>query len=174
MAILKNTAHKNIDVCLKSFILLHLFALLMISSNWFQKYVLAICTANFHESLWLNAIVIFISLSNSFQQLLRISLLWRHSGRECVSNYRRLDCILNRLFRRRWKETSKLCVTGLCEGNSPVTSEFPSQSSNKAENVSIWWRHHDYASHVCGINTVQMLIQFHRECLKIIFALHVF
>ena len=27
----------------------------------------------------------------------------------------------------RSKKTSRLCVTGLCEGNSPVTSEFPVQ-----------------------------------------------
>ena len=31
----------------------------------------------------------------------------------------------NRLFRRRSKKTWKLRVTGLCEGNSPMTSEFP-------------------------------------------------
>ena len=37
------------------------------------------------------------------------------------------------------KETSKLRVTGLCEGNSPVTGEFSAQR----ENVSIWWRHHE-------------------------------
>ena len=28
-------------------------------------------------------------------------------------------------------------------GNSPVTGEFPSQMASNAENVSIWWRHHD-------------------------------
>ena len=33
-------------------------------------------------------------------------------------------------------------VTGLCEGNSPVTGEFPAQRTSNAENVSIWWRHH--------------------------------
>ena len=27
----------------------------------------------------------------------------------------------------RWSKTSRLRVTGLCEGNSPVTSEFPAQ-----------------------------------------------
>ena len=32
--------------------------------------------------------------------------------------------------------------TGLCEGNPPVTSGFPSQRVSDAENVSIWWRHH--------------------------------
>ena len=41
------------------------------------------------------------------------------------------------------KKTSKLHVTGLCEGNPPVTGGFPSQSSSNAENVSIWWHHHD-------------------------------
>ena len=39
-------------------------------------------------------------------------------------NYRRLDCLLNRLFRRMSKKTSKLCVTGPCEGirQRPVDS----------------------------------------------------
>ena len=44
--------------------------------------------------------------------------------------------------RRRWNKTSKLRVTGLCAGNSPVTSEFSTQRASNAENVSIWWRHH--------------------------------
>ena len=39
------------------------------------------------------------------------------------------------------KEKSKLRVTGLCEGNSPVTDEFPTQRASNAESVSIWWRH---------------------------------
>ena len=51
------------------------------------------------------------------------------------------DCLLNRLFRRRSKKTSKLCVTGLCEVNSTVTSEFPAQRASSAENLSIWWHH---------------------------------
>ena len=45
-------------------------------------------------------------------------------------------------FRHRPQKTSKLRVTGLCEGNSPVTGEFPSQSASNAENVFIWWRYH--------------------------------
>ena len=44
--------------------------------------------------------------------------------------------------RRKSKKTSKLRVTGLCAGNSPVTGEFPAQRASNAENVSIWWRHH--------------------------------
>ena len=32
----------------------------------------------------------------------------------------------------------------LCDGNSPVTGEFPAQKATNAENVSIWWRHHAF------------------------------
>ena len=67
---------------------------------------------------------------------------WRHNGRDSVSNHQPHDCLLNRLFRRRSKKTSKLRVTGLFAGNSPVTGEFPAQMTNNAENVSIWRRHH--------------------------------
>ena len=46
--------------------------------------------------------------------------------------------------RRRSKKTSKLCVSGLCAGNSPVTGEYPAQRTSIAEKVSIWWLHHGY------------------------------
>ena len=72
-----------------------------------------------------------------------LPLLWRHNGRDSVSNHQPHDCLLNRLFRRRSKYTSKLRVTGLCAGNSPGTGEFPAQMASNAANVSIWWRHHD-------------------------------
>ena len=63
-------------------------------------------------------------------------LQWRHNERDGVSNQEPHDCLLNRLFRRRSKKTSKLRITGPCEGiyrwpvNSPhagpVTREmFP-------------------------------------------------
>ena len=50
------------------------------------------------------------------------TLQWRHDGRDGVSNHQRLDCLPDRLFGRRSKKTSKLRVTGLCEGNSPGNS----------------------------------------------------
>ena len=71
------------------------------------------------------------------------TLRWRHNERDSVSNHQPHDRLLNRLFRRRSKYTSKLRVTGLCVGNSPGTGEFPAQMASYAENVSIWWRHHD-------------------------------
>ena len=72
----------------------------------------------------------------------RISSQWRHNGCDGVPNHQPHHCLLNRLFRRRSKKTSKLRVTGLCAGNSPVTDEFPAQMASNAKNVSIWWRHH--------------------------------
>ena len=74
-------------------------------------------------------------------------LEWHHNGRDCVSNHQRLERLFNRLFRHRSKKTSKLRVTGLCEGNSPVTGNFRSQRASNAENVSIWWRHHGHWGH---------------------------
>ena len=71
------------------------------------------------------------------------SLQWRHNEHDGVSNHQPHDCLLKRLFRRRSKKTSKLRVTDLCVGNSPVTGEFSAQRASNAENVSIWWRHHD-------------------------------
>ena len=71
------------------------------------------------------------------------ALQWRHNGPDGVSNHRPFGCLLNRLFRRRSKKTSKRRVTGLCEWNSPMTGEFLAQRPSNAENVSIWWRHHD-------------------------------
>ena len=35
------------------------------------------------------------------------------------------------------------CVTSLCTRNSPVTGEFIAQMASNAENVAVWWRHHD-------------------------------
>ena len=46
---------------------------------------------------------------------------WRHNESDFVSNHRRLDCLLSRLFRHRSTKTSKLHVSGLCEG-SPADS----------------------------------------------------
>ena len=54
-----------------------------------------------------------------------IPLRWRHNDRAGVSNHQPHGCLLNRLFRRRLKKTSKLRVTGLCAGNSPGPVNSP-------------------------------------------------
>ena len=72
-----------------------------------------------------------------------ITLRWRRNGHDGVSNHQHHHCSLNNLFGRRSKKTSKLRVTGLCAGNSPGTAEFRAQKASNAENISIWWHHHD-------------------------------
>ena len=74
--------------------------------------------------------------------LCTLALRGRHNGCDSVSNHQPHHCLLNRLFRRRSKKTSKLRVTGLCAVNSPGTGEFSAQMASNAEKVSIWWRHH--------------------------------
>ena len=93
-----------------------------------------------------------VSISWRHHAFLSFSLYWRHKERDGVSNHRRPDCLLNHVFRRRSKKTSKFRVTGLCGGNSPV----PSQRSSNAENVSIWWRHHVlyYRRRVFGLHNL--------------------
>ena len=66
-----------------------------------------------------------------------LPLQWRHNEPDGGSNHQPRDCLLNRLVRRRSKEKTKLHVTGLCDGNSPVTGEFSTQRASNAENVSI-------------------------------------
>ena len=51
------------------------------------------------------------------------SLRWRRNGRDSVSNHQPHDCLLNRLFRRRSKKTSKLRVTGVL--SAPCWSHEP-------------------------------------------------
>ena len=53
------------------------------------------------------------------------SLHWRHSDHDDVSNHQPHGCLLNRLFRRRSKKTSKLRVTGFFVWNSPGPVNSP-------------------------------------------------
>ena len=92
-------------------------------------------------------------LSWVLQRKITMTLQWRHNDHDSVSNHQHHDCLLNRLFRRKPKKTSKLRVTGLCAGNSPGTGESPAQMASYAEKVSIWWRHHDISRAPCMVDT---------------------
>ena len=92
----------------------------------------------------------YILLQNShkrnsivYLQYWAMTLKWHHNVHNGISNDQRLDDLLNRLFSRGSKKTSKFCVTGLCEGNSLVTGGFPSQRASNVENVYIWWCYHE-------------------------------
>ena len=87
------------------------------------------------------------------------SLQWRHNGHYGASNHQPHHCLLNRWFGQRSKKTSKLRVTGLCEGNSPVTCAFLSQRASNAVNVSIW------CHHVWSLKNNDMLYHFSMESL---------
>ena len=78
-------------------------------------------------------------------------LQWRHNERDMFTH----DCLLNGLFRRGSKKTPTLRVTGLYEGNSPVTGKFPLKepvmrkmfpfddvimSYKKGSMKIIWWK----------------------------------
>ena len=82
-----------------------------------------------------------MSLNVVAVSLVKLALQWRHNECDGVSNHQPHDCLLNRLFKAELKETTKLRVTGFCEGNSTVADEFSTQRASNAENVFIWWRH---------------------------------
>ena len=88
------------------------------------------------------------------------TLQWRHNESDGVSSHRRLDCLLNCLFRPGSEMISKHRVTGLFEENSPVTGEFPVQRASKAENDTIWWRRHDFITHQCPTVCPRLLILY--------------
>ena len=99
------------------------------------------------------------------------SLQWCYNGRNGISNPQPHHCLLSPLFRRRSKKTSKLCVNGLCAGNSPVTGKFPTQMASNVENVSISWCHHGvYVQEwVCVVETTFVYEQL--CCCGIFFSL---
>ena len=72
-----------------------------------------------------NGSTLFYFFRTIMLQLKTATSWWRHNGRDGVSNHQPHDCLINRLFRRRSKNTSKFRFTGLCAGNSPRTGEFP-------------------------------------------------
>ena len=109
-------------------------------------------SSDIHEAVWnltklpealISPWSLAIIASLRIFEMMLVTLKWRHTERNGVSNHQPHYCLLNRIFTRKSNKTSKLRVTGLREGNSPVTGKFPAQRSSNAENVAIWWRHHD-------------------------------
>ena len=107
------------------------------SKNLIEIYSFSFKKIHFKMSGKLRPFCLGLNVLNGTMNHNEIALPWRHNGRDSVSNHQPRDCLLNRLFRYRSKETSKLRVTGLCEGNSLVIGEFPAQMASNAENVSI-------------------------------------
>ena len=71
-----------------------------------------------------------------------IVLQWRHNEGDGVSNRWCVDCLLSHLFRRRSKKTSKLRVSGICEGRPLICNE-PNQiwfALGCSDNIRVCWR----------------------------------
>ena len=63
----------------------------------------------------------------------KVYMPWRHNGH--ILPDKRQD------NRAEIRENIKATRGWPCEGNSPVTYEFPAQKTSNAEKISIWWRH---------------------------------
>ena len=103
------------------------------------------------NATWLSGPRVHAPLHNC-RPLHYLTSQWRHNERDDVSDHRRLGCLLDRLLRPNSKKTSNLRVTGVSEGNSPVTDELPTQRASDAENVSIWCRHHALNAFWCNFD----------------------
>ena len=66
-----------------------------------------------------------------------LPLQWRHNERHGISIVCSAVC-----SGAHQRKTSKLRLTGLCEGGPSVTGGFPSQMASNAESISVWARLH--------------------------------
>ena len=110
--------HVSTDVCQNAAFCqqrrIHTPVFWILQNTWFARYFLSTCI------------------------LMNSTLQWRHSDRNGVSNHQPHDCLLNRLFRHRWKETSKLRVTGLCAGIHRWPVNSPHKGPVTRKKVFIW------------------------------------
>ena len=101
-------------------------------TNTFPYLSLSYITRIFKIGFWLAGSTV-TSQSEAIQKSLLSTLdcsfdfplHWRHNDYDDVSNYQPHGCLLNCLFRRKSKKTSKLRVTGLCVRNSPGPVNSP-------------------------------------------------
>ena len=122
-----------------------------------------LCVLNFEDGdknvlIWFQCVrtIIALFITCLYLQPCNISMISSYitCSDDGISNHWHLDCLLNHLFRRRSKKTSKLRVTAF-ERNPPVTRGFPSQRTSNMENVSIWWWHHVQYNPVYPVNLQQ-------------------
>ena len=82
------------------------------------------------STLWMSQYIprIMHTVRTILWMILLPFLLWRHNGRDGVSNHQHHECLLNRSSRHSSKKTSKLRVTGVCAETSPAK---PANSPHK-------------------------------------------
>ena len=110
-----NRLGTNMIISSQDLTIIHLGMLGLYTAFWFLQRDIMIW-ANFTKQKTWN----HICMSWCFH-----TLQWRRNGHHGVSNHQPYGRLLNRLFGRRSKKTSKLRVTGLCAGNSPGPVNSP-------------------------------------------------
>ena len=78
------------------------------------KSIKCLCVTVLHMTIWW---VVWHTIETGTMTCRCRALHWRYNDHDDVSNHQPHTCLLNRLFRRRSKETPKLSVAGLCLGN---------------------------------------------------------
>ena len=86
----------------------------------------------------------FSMYTRSGLEKLKLILQLRHNGRDGVLNHRRRYCLLNRLFRHRSKKYQSAVSLAIVRGIHRWPVDI--KKASNAENVSIWWRHHELNS----------------------------
>ena len=78
------------------------------------------------------------------------ALLWRNNGCDAVSNHQPHDCLLICLFWRRSKKHQSSASLAFVRGIHRWPVHSRTKRASNAENVSIWWRHHELFKHFLG------------------------
>ena len=58
------------------------------------------------------------------------------------------------------KHQSSASLASVCARNSPVTGKFPAQMACNAENVYLWWRHHELTNDTKPLNLASTYKRF--------------
>ena len=125
----------------------------------YWSYILANGTDLVVSVLWCQNTFTNIQCSCCYEKIPSwFTLRWRHKMASAITSVS--------IVYQRSKKTSKFRVTGLWEGNSPVTGEFHAQRASNAKNVSIWWRYHELKQGpvVSFIGTISLLTCIRNIC----------
>ena len=87
-----------------------------------------------HQSIrWLFSFIVFNSIFiDHCSDLIMSSMAYQITG---------VSIVYSTFVQAQIKEIIEAPRHGICEGNSPLTNEFPTQRASNAETVFIWWRH---------------------------------
>ena len=91
----------------------------------------------------LEVIILTTDGSASDENFSSISLHWRHNERHGVSNHRHIDCLRNRFVQAHTQGNINTPRHWHLWGKSTDDRWIPITRASVAENVFIWWRHHD-------------------------------